>query len=82
MDKIRSFLRNDPNVYLGTDEQECRRFVAAVLWIDRSGTQWRLPPAAYGNWNTVYKRWGGRGASLSIAAARYAASCCVELLTG
>ncbi len=54
--KIRDFLRRDPHTYLGTDDQACRRFVEAVLWIDRSGAQWRLLPSEYGNWNSVYKR--------------------------
>ncbi len=62
--KIRAFLRQDAHVYVGADEQECRRFVEAVLWIDRSGAQWRFLPKEYGNWNTVYKRfarWCDRG---------------------
>ncbi len=54
--KIRTFLQSDPHVYLGTNDQACRRFVEAVLWIDRSGAQWRLLPSDYGNWNSIYKR--------------------------
>jgi len=54
--KIRDFLRQDPNSYIGKDEQACRRFVEAVKWMSRSGAQWRLLPAEYGNWNSVYKR--------------------------
>jgi transposase len=48
-------LRAHPNVYVG-QEQECRRFLSAVLWIARSGAQWRLLPKEYGNWNAVYRR--------------------------
>lgn len=54
--KIRDFLRDDPNAYVSKDEQACRHIVEAVKWIGRSGAQWRLLPAEYGSWNSVYKR--------------------------
>ncbi len=52
---IYTFLKTCPNLYVG-NEAKTRRFVEGVLWIARSGAQWRLLPAPYGNWNTVYKR--------------------------
>lgn len=54
-DKILAFLRTCPQVYIG-QEAKCRRFVDGVVWVMRSGAQWRLLPTTYGKWNSVYKR--------------------------
>ena len=43
------------DIYVG-QESDCRNFLEAVFWITRSGSQWRLLPSSYGNWNTIYKR--------------------------
>ena len=38
-DKILTFLRSRSDLYVGC-ETDCRRFVAAVLWIARAGAPW------------------------------------------
>jgi len=46
------------------DSRKCRWFVKVVLWICRSGAQWRLLPKSYRKWNSVYKhfsRWAEAG---------------------
>lgn len=61
--KILPILRSHPNAYVGK-EDDCRRFLSAVLWIARSGAQWRLLPKEYGYWNSIYRRfarWSEQG---------------------
>ena len=53
--KILPFLRSCPQVYVGAQWQ-CHRFLSAIVWIARTGAQWRLLPTEYGDWNAVYKR--------------------------
>ena len=53
--KIVAFLKTCPDIYIG-DQTHLKCLIQAVLWITRSGSQWRLLPKQYGNWNSVYKR--------------------------
>jgi transposase len=60
---ILAFLRTRTDLYVGKPT-DCKRFINAVLWMTRSGAQWRLLPSSYGDWNSVYKRfdrWAERG---------------------
>ena len=46
------------------NEAKLRRFVEAVLWIDRTGAPWRDLPDEFGKWPSVYhrfRRWSLRG---------------------
>ena len=45
--------RSDP----GRSGGDNRLFIEAILWIVRTGSPWRDLPAAFGNWNTVFKRY-------------------------
>jgi len=61
--KILHHLQYQPGIYIG-NETQCRCFIEAVLWINRTGAQWRFLPAHYGKWNSVFKRfdrWSQRG---------------------
>ena len=41
---------------IGRTGADNRLFFEAVLWIVRTGAQWRELPSEFGNWNTVFQR--------------------------
>jgi putative transposase len=48
----------------GTSGRDNRMFVEGVLWIVRTGSPWRDLPEAFGDWNSVFRRfsrWSRKG---------------------
>ena len=66
--QVFTLLNLHPQVRVGSPDR-CRAFIEAVLWILRTGSQWRLLPEERGHWNSVFKRysrWCERGVWSSI----------------
>ena len=54
--KIYAFLKEQPNLN-AKSEDKCRKFfIEAVVWMARSGAQWRMLPSEYGNMSAFYYR--------------------------
>jgi len=54
-ERVYLLLQHEPKIHT-KDRERVRLLLEAVYWMDRSGAQWRLLPAHYGAWNSVYKR--------------------------
>jgi transposase len=63
-ERLYELLQREPKIHTKDRVRE-RRFLEAVYWMARSGAQWRFLPAAYGAWNSVYKRFA-RWADLGV----------------
>ena len=56
----------------GSSGRDNRMFIEAVLWIVRTGSPWRDLPEAFGDWNSVFRRfsrWSHKGIWWRIFAA-------------
>ena len=69
--RFKSLLPKGRSLYVKS-EKELKNFFDALLWMARSGAQWRLLPHEYGNWNSIFRRfsrWEKRGIFAKISQA-------------
>lgn len=55
-ERLLKLLRQIGGIHVGSP-LVCRIFVESVLWILRTGAQWRALNQRYANWNSVFKRY-------------------------
>ena len=56
MEKIKDLLPPERSGKKGRPRKDNRTILNGMLWIIRSGCQWREMPEYYGSWQTVYSR--------------------------
>jgi transposase len=54
--RLKSLLPPEKTGKKGRPRKDNRTMLNGMLWIDRSGAQWRELPSCYGPWQTVYSR--------------------------
>ena len=62
-DTVYSFLQKAKGLHI-KNEKQTRCFVEGVLYVLRTGCQWRLLPYYYRHWRNIHKRyktWADRG---------------------
>ena len=62
-ERIKEFLPGQMG-HPGVTAKDNRLFINAILWIVRTGAQWRDLPERFGHWNSVWKRfdrWAKKG---------------------
>jgi transposase len=55
-ERIKDFLPPEHTGKRGRPAKSNRVMLNAMLWIDRTGAQWRALPEYYGPWQSVYSR--------------------------
>lgn len=55
-ERIKDFLPSENTGKRGRPAKNNRRMLNGMLWIARSGAQWRELPECYGPWQSVYSR--------------------------
>lgn len=57
--KVYEYLTASDGIYV-KNEAKTRLFIEAIVWLVRTGAQWREIPERYGKWNSIaqrYRRW-------------------------